>query len=230
MKLTIYEKNPTVAEALRIAFAPYAGTSVVLGGFEHGDPFDCFVTAGNSFGRMDGGVDRALVRYFGRELEERIQSLIIDRFLGEQPVGSCMLVETGRTDRWFPECHPSTMCCSDWPSSCRSSSSTPPFGAFGGGRRGGGYGSPSSSWAWEESVPSGCPVHSSSIAFESRLFRFSYSGPESGRRPSTTRGFSPCPSPSGRSSTGAGTADSATLKRARSALDWGFLLTRFDRG
>jgi O-acetyl-ADP-ribose deacetylase (regulator of RNase III) len=56
--------------------------------------FDCVVSAANSFGLMDGGVDAAIVRFFGNPLMDRVQQRILDEYLGEQLVGTCLLVET----------------------------------------------------------------------------------------------------------------------------------------
>lgn len=67
---------------------------MVCGRFEDLPSFDCVVTAGNSFGLMDAGMDLAVVRFFGRQVMERIQKMILDDFLGEQPVGTCLLVPT----------------------------------------------------------------------------------------------------------------------------------------
>src|SRR5438067_7389940 len=39
--------------------------------FERLPEFDCMVSAANSFGLMDGGVDAAIVRFFGRSKEDR---------------------------------------------------------------------------------------------------------------------------------------------------------------
>jgi len=39
-------------------------------------------------------MDLAVVRYFGRHVMERIQKQILDDYLGEQPVGTCILVPT----------------------------------------------------------------------------------------------------------------------------------------
>jgi O-acetyl-ADP-ribose deacetylase (regulator of RNase III) len=44
---------------------------------------------------MDGGVDGAIIRYFGTALMFRVQHRIIEEYLGEQPVGTSMIVETG---------------------------------------------------------------------------------------------------------------------------------------
>ncbi|WP_420841870.1 macro domain-containing protein [Fimbriiglobus ruber] len=39
-------------------------------------------------------MDLAVVRFFGRHVMERIQKQIIDDYLGEQPVGTCIIVPT----------------------------------------------------------------------------------------------------------------------------------------
>ena len=69
--------------------------------FEELPPHDCFVTAGNSFGIMNAGIDAAVVRHFGRELMERVQYPIMDEFLGEQPVGTAFVVSTGDAAKPF---------------------------------------------------------------------------------------------------------------------------------
>ena len=53
------------------------------------------VSAANSFGLMDGGVDLAITRFFGEPLMQRIQTRILEEYLGEQPVGTSLIVETG---------------------------------------------------------------------------------------------------------------------------------------
>ncbi|MEM6529188.1 MAG: macro domain-containing protein [Chloroflexota bacterium] len=52
------------------------------------------VSAANSFGLMDGGVDAAITRFFGFQLMQRVQLRIIKEFFGEQPVGTSIIVET----------------------------------------------------------------------------------------------------------------------------------------
>jgi O-acetyl-ADP-ribose deacetylase (regulator of RNase III) len=43
---------------------------------------------------MDAGMDLAVVRFFGHHVMERIQQHILEDFLGEQPVGTCIIVPT----------------------------------------------------------------------------------------------------------------------------------------
>ena len=61
---------------------------------------DAVVSPANSFGFMDGGVDAAYLRYFGREIQDRVRSRIVEKYHGELPVGTADVVETG--DRRIP--------------------------------------------------------------------------------------------------------------------------------
>ena len=81
MKLTLVDINPSVCDALRSRFGAEPDVTVVQGGFEQLPVFDCFLTAGNSFALMDGGVDGAVVRYFGREIEAAVQAHILEQYL-----------------------------------------------------------------------------------------------------------------------------------------------------
>ena len=44
------------------------------------------VSAANSFGLMDGGVDLAITNFFGVDLMDRVQAHILRDYLGEQPI------------------------------------------------------------------------------------------------------------------------------------------------
>ena len=47
---------------------------------------------------MDGGVDAAIITHLGYHVQTKAQQYIIDHFDGEQPVGTCFLIETGNPD------------------------------------------------------------------------------------------------------------------------------------
>jgi O-acetyl-ADP-ribose deacetylase (regulator of RNase III) len=94
MRLILVDRGQEFCDALRWQFRLHPDVQIVCGRFEELPSFDCFVTAGNSFGLMDGGVDLAVVRYFGRHVMERIQARILADYLGEQPVGTCVIVPT----------------------------------------------------------------------------------------------------------------------------------------
>ena len=76
--------------------------------FEDLPAYDCFVTAGNSYGLMTAGIDAAVVSYFGADLMRRVQHRILDEYLGEQPIGTAFLMETQDRERPFI-CHAPTM-------------------------------------------------------------------------------------------------------------------------
>jgi O-acetyl-ADP-ribose deacetylase (regulator of RNase III) len=67
--------------------ASYPNVKIVNSLFEHLQDFDCMVSAANSHGLMDGGVDLAIVQFFGFELMDSMQERILNDYLGEQPVG-----------------------------------------------------------------------------------------------------------------------------------------------
>jgi O-acetyl-ADP-ribose deacetylase (regulator of RNase III) len=56
---------------------------------------DAVVSPANSFGFMDGGVDAAYLRYFGRDIERRVRQMIAQKHSGELLVGAADVVETG---------------------------------------------------------------------------------------------------------------------------------------
>jgi len=94
MRLIFVDRGQEFCEVLRWQFRSHPEVQIVCGRFEDLPGFDCVVTAGNSFGLMDAGMDLAVVRYFGRHVMESIQKHILDDHLGEQPVGTCIIVPT----------------------------------------------------------------------------------------------------------------------------------------
>jgi len=80
--------------AWQAAFADHPEVEIHNEYFEKIETYDCMVSAANSFGLMDGGVDLAIINYFGQQLESRVQQYIIDHYRGEQPVGTSFLIET----------------------------------------------------------------------------------------------------------------------------------------
>jgi O-acetyl-ADP-ribose deacetylase (regulator of RNase III) len=93
--LILTDPKADLCDAWKTAFEPYTEVKVVNDYFENLPEFDCMVSAANSFGLMDGGVDFAIINFFGGELQKRVQEVILRDYLGEQPVGTCFIVETG---------------------------------------------------------------------------------------------------------------------------------------
>jgi len=92
--LVLVDPKPQLAESLRAAFEGLPRVEIVTGRFEDLPRFDCMVSAANSFGLMDGGVDAAITQFFGAALMERVQRLILDQYRGEQPVGTSFIAPT----------------------------------------------------------------------------------------------------------------------------------------
>lgn len=59
---------------------------------------DAIVSAANSFGYMDGGLDLVYSMHFGWELEKSVRKALLDEHDGELPVGRAIIVPTGRDD------------------------------------------------------------------------------------------------------------------------------------
>jgi O-acetyl-ADP-ribose deacetylase (regulator of RNase III) len=94
MKLHLVDDNADVAGALRIAFRDHPEVEVV-----NGDLLklarNCVVSPANSQGFMDGGIDRALVAFFGAEIEAKVRDAIGRRPDSRLPVGGSLVVKTG---------------------------------------------------------------------------------------------------------------------------------------
>ena len=101
LELILVDPQASLCEAWQTHFRGLPNVQVVNSYFERLPSFDCMVSAANSFGLMDGGVDLAIVRFFGRALERRVQARILSDYLGEQPIGTSMIVETGHPKHPF---------------------------------------------------------------------------------------------------------------------------------
>lgn len=97
IKLILSAPVPVMAAAFEHSFQNTENVEIIPGPFETIPEFDCMVSAANSFGLMDGGVDAAITAYFGPQLQERVQQNIIREYLGEQPVGTAFVIETGNS-------------------------------------------------------------------------------------------------------------------------------------
>uniref|UniRef100_A0A7S4HZ35 Macro domain-containing protein n=1 Tax=Vannella robusta TaxID=1487602 RepID=A0A7S4HZ35_9EUKA len=95
-RLVLVDINETLCKELEEKFQQFPDVEVVNDRFENLSEFDCMVSAANSFGLMDGGVDAAITKFFGAQLQERVQQYIIDHYEGEQPVGTSFIIKTNR--------------------------------------------------------------------------------------------------------------------------------------
>ncbi|MDZ8263591.1 macro domain-containing protein [Nostoc sp. ChiQUE01b] len=94
MKLILVAPDSLLCAAFQQHFNYLPNVEIVNNYFEWLPDFDCVVSPANSFGMMDGGIDAAIIRFFGHSLMARVQQRILEDYLGEQPVGTSMIVET----------------------------------------------------------------------------------------------------------------------------------------
>lgn len=101
MKLILIAPNFLLYKAFQEYFGYFPDVEIVNNYFEWLTTYDCLVSPANSFGMMDGGMDAAITRFFGRSLEEKVQQRILDDYLGEQPIGTSLIVKTGHPKHPF---------------------------------------------------------------------------------------------------------------------------------
>ncbi|PIJ48073.1 phage tail protein [Erwinia sp. OLTSP20] len=95
IKLILSAPVPEMATAFEAIFSDVEGVEVINAPFETIPEFDCMVSAANSFGLMDGGVDAAITAFFGSQLQSRVQQYIVSHYLGEQTVGTAFVIDSG---------------------------------------------------------------------------------------------------------------------------------------
>ena len=100
-RLILADPKEELCEAWRSAFRNYAEVEVFNGRFEQVPEYDCMVSAANSFGLMDGGVDLAITNYFGHSLQQDVQKFILENYNGEQSVGTSFIISTNHPKHAF---------------------------------------------------------------------------------------------------------------------------------
>lgn len=98
MRLTLFSTNLKLVEAWKNEFKKILTLSneitILDSDLVELESHDILVTAGNSFGIMDGGIDLAVRNLLGYEIQRRVQKEITFHYGGIQPVGSALLVDT----------------------------------------------------------------------------------------------------------------------------------------
>lgn len=97
MKLYLLDLNRHMTEAWEKTFH-YKNVEIVTSDFQvfvrEYKP-DAIVAPGNSFGIMDGGLDREIRNYLGMEAQEKLQRKIKTDWYGELPPGTVTTVKVG---------------------------------------------------------------------------------------------------------------------------------------
>ena len=104
---TIYliDSNQALVKAWESEFREYPNI-IVLDDDYFSKPADCMVSPANSFGYMDGGLDRAILYELGDDIQTLVQNSIRENYFGELPVGSSLIIETKNSDWPFLACAP----------------------------------------------------------------------------------------------------------------------------
>lgn len=92
-KIILFDINPNMCEAWSKEFAECEDVEIKNIDFQE---LECnqVVAAGNSYGWMTGGLDLVIRNYYGIELQDIIQGVIINHYNGFLPVGDSFRVET----------------------------------------------------------------------------------------------------------------------------------------
>jgi O-acetyl-ADP-ribose deacetylase (regulator of RNase III) len=91
--IVLHTFDSDMAAAWRTTFTAVTGVLIAEEDILEGR-CDAVVSPANSFGFMDGGIDLAYRRYFGANLQARVQEKIRTKFFGELPVGQATVLPT----------------------------------------------------------------------------------------------------------------------------------------
>ncbi len=94
----LIDNSPKLVDAWNNAFSKIPEVKPVAGDYFQ-QPADAIVSPANSFGIMDGGLDLAIRDQLGYGVQSRVQTVILDKYHGELPIGCAEIVETDH-DKW----------------------------------------------------------------------------------------------------------------------------------
>ena len=86
-QLYLVDRNPQLVAAWKEAFSDFDNVSAYEDDFFARDA-SAMVSPANSFGIMDGGLDRAIRDQLGFEVERNAQEMILEKFHGEMPIAT----------------------------------------------------------------------------------------------------------------------------------------------
>ena len=103
MKIYLIDVNQNIIEKWQEKFKYEKDVEIIhqdLHSFLDNNPeIEAIVSPANSFGIMNGGYDLAITRYFGDELQKKVQTYIYDNYFGEQVVGTSCSVLIPNTNK-----------------------------------------------------------------------------------------------------------------------------------
>lgn len=99
IKITFVSLNHNIVNSVNNVFSGYSNITAIHSNIGQCQSHDCIVSPANSFGKMDGGIDRT-ISYMLNTIDDKdyigkkVRNIINKRFRGEQPVGSCIILPT----------------------------------------------------------------------------------------------------------------------------------------
>lgn len=87
------DKQKNVVEALTRHFGDLFNVQCYRGDIYQIPKADCVACPGNSYGLLEESIEKSIT-YMFKEINERIQTVINNIHYGEQPVGTCFMLET----------------------------------------------------------------------------------------------------------------------------------------
>ena len=92
LRVSLCDRNPEAARSLADRFGDAAGVEILEGDLLDLD-CDALVSPTNSFGFMDGGIDKAIDHFYGGAAQPAVLERIAERFYGELPLGTATIIE-----------------------------------------------------------------------------------------------------------------------------------------
>ena len=93
IKIIFVDKNRDTADTVKEPFKDLLNVEVIRCDIAQIPYADCMVSPGNSYGLMDGGVDKT-INLMLDDIQVRVKDVINSVYYGEQPVGTCFFLET----------------------------------------------------------------------------------------------------------------------------------------
>ena len=93
MVLTLFDINEKMCAAWEYEFASIADVQIINTDLQNLEKHEYLVTAGNSYGIMDGGIDLAVRNMLGIEIQDCVQWEAVRRYKGVIPIGGYVTVD-----------------------------------------------------------------------------------------------------------------------------------------
>ncbi|WP_353930027.1 Hpt domain-containing protein [Okeanomitos corallinicola TIOX110] len=94
LKLILLDTKNFLCRTFADYFEGLPNVEIIHGTFDKLPFFDCIVTAASSLKSATNKTDTAILEFFGHDVEQVIQNRIQAEYLGDQPIGTSLIVET----------------------------------------------------------------------------------------------------------------------------------------